>query len=189
MKLKGRKSILAAVLAVCFFIVPGSIFAGAYDGTKINADLNAFNKPDHITLTWTDNPATTMTITWRTDSSVKTCKVEYGSMGKDTDKLSLISPVQPTVFKTSAADSVSGKMHIFKTTLTGLKPGAHYIYRIGNDNKVVVFGNYAAGSSSTEEEMSREISVDILSIMASPADTMRSLIWFLSKDKFLQACR
>jgi acid phosphatase type 7 len=133
MKLKGRKSILAAVLAVCFFIVPGSIFAGAYDGTKINADLNAFNKPDHITLTWTDNPATTMTITWRTDSSVKTCKVEYGSMGKDTDKLSLISPVQPTVFKTSAADSVSGKMHIFITTLTGLKPGAHYIYRIGND--------------------------------------------------------
>jgi hypothetical protein len=133
MKLKGRKPIRVAVLALCLFVIPGSIFAGAYDGTEINADLNAFNKPDHITLTWTDNPATTMTITWRTDSSVKTCKVEYRSPGKDTDKRSVISPVQPTVFKTSAAESVSGKMHIFRTTLTGLKPGAHYVYKIGND--------------------------------------------------------
>ena len=165
----------------------GNIFAGAYDGTKINADLNALSKPDHITLTWSDDPATTMTITWRTNSSVKSCKVEYMSLENDSKRMSVISPVQPTVFKTSAAESTSGKMHIFKTTLTGLKPGTQYIYKIGNDNKVVVFGNYAAGSSSTEEEMSREISVDILSI-ASPADTMRGLIWFVSKDKLLQAC-
>jgi acid phosphatase type 7 len=133
MKLKGRNSILAVVLAVCVFVVPGSIFAGAYGGTDSNADLNASNKADHITLTWTDNPATTMTITWRTDASVKTCRVEYGSLEKDTDTMSVISSVQPTVFKTSAAERVSGKMHIFTTTLTGLKPGAHHIYRIGND--------------------------------------------------------
>jgi acid phosphatase type 7 len=122
-----------AVIFVCLFLLPGSIFAGAYDGTQINADLNALSKPDHITLTWSADPATTMTITWRTDSSVKSCKVEYISLESDSDKMSVISSVQPRVFKTSAADITSGKMNIFTTTLTGLKPGAKYIYKIGND--------------------------------------------------------
>jgi acid phosphatase type 7 len=33
--------------------------------------------PDHITLTWSDDPMTTQTITWRTEPVVNSCVVQY----------------------------------------------------------------------------------------------------------------
>jgi len=62
MRLKGLGLFLTAVISACLLVIPGDISASAYDGTHINADLNASRKPDHITLTWLEDPATTMTI-------------------------------------------------------------------------------------------------------------------------------
>ena len=133
MKRKGLCSLTAAGILVLLLIVPAYIQARAYDETSINADLNATGRPDHITLTWSADPATTMTITWRTNSSVKSCTLAYTSLENGPDTMSVVPSLHPAVFKTSAADSVRGKMHIFTTTLTGLKPGGRYIYKIGND--------------------------------------------------------
>lgn len=49
----------------------------SYNSTAINADLNSTEKPDHITLSWTDDPKTTQTITWRTISSNTSSKLQY----------------------------------------------------------------------------------------------------------------
>jgi acid phosphatase type 7 len=133
MRKSGFKSILIAAFTIHFLVFSTRTFASTYDGTQINADLNASSKPDHITLTWSEDPSTTMTITWRTETTVKICTIEYMSLENDNDKISVISSLHPTVFTTSEADTTQGKMNIFSTTLTGLKPGARYIYRIGND--------------------------------------------------------
>ena len=135
MKRKGLCPFVAAGILALLLVIPANIHAGAYDGTAINADLNATGRPDHITLTWSADPATTMTITWRTSSSVKSCTLAYTSLENGSDTMSVVPSLHPAVFKTSAADSVRGEMHLFTTTLTGLKPGEKYIYKIGNDKK------------------------------------------------------
>ena len=155
MRLKGLGLFLTAVISACLLVIPGDISASAYDGTHINADLNASRKPDHITLTWLEDPATTMTITWRTDASVKSCSVEYVSLESDSDKMSMISTLHPTVFSTSSTDTISGKMHIFSTTLTGLKPGAKYIYKIGNDKNEWTNFHVFATESNDEKSSNR----------------------------------
>ena len=43
----------------------------------LGTDNGATKSPDHITLTWTGNSATTMTVTWRTDPTVESGFVQY----------------------------------------------------------------------------------------------------------------
>jgi acid phosphatase type 7 len=123
--------IFTGSIAANLLFVSGLLFASPYDETRINGDLNASNKLDHITLTWSDDPATTMTLTWRTDSSVKACQVEYTSFQDDPGKKSGVPDIRPRSFHTTATDNVSGTMHLFTTTLTGLAPGTKYTYKIG----------------------------------------------------------
>ena len=151
MKRKGLCSLTAAGILVLLLIVPAYIQARAYDETSINADLNATGRPDHITLTWSADPATTMTITWRTNSSVKSCTVEYTSLDNGSETMSVVSSLHPMVFTTSATDSVRGEMHIFTATLTGLKPGTKYTYKIGNDRNEWTDSHAFTTESDTEK--------------------------------------
>jgi hypothetical protein len=89
----------------------------------------ATSTPDHIVLTWTGDPATTMTITWRTDPAIASCYVEY-------DKGSIISK-KALQAKANAHDFMSdlGASRIFSANLTNLSPDRKYTYRIGYDNQ------------------------------------------------------
>lgn len=89
----------------------------------------ASSTPDHIVLTWTGDPATTMTITWKTDPAVASCRVEY-------DKGSIISKKAQQA-SANAQEFVSdlGAFRIFSVTLTALSPDRKYTYRIDCDNK------------------------------------------------------
>jgi acid phosphatase type 7 len=85
--------------------------------------------PDHITLTWTGNPATTMTVTWRTDATVPSGFVQYG---KGTD---LGVEVGQAEAQSQEFTSDLGTTHIFSTTLTGLIPNTQYAYRVGDGTR------------------------------------------------------
>lgn len=111
---------------------------------------------EHITLTWAADPQTTQTITWKTGSADGAGQVQYGEE----------SAIQP--FPRTAKTAVSvveelatnwGVMNVHSVTLTGLKPGTSYLYRVqdgaewsethrfttapirGNDFKFLVFGD------------------------------------------------
>jgi acid phosphatase type 7 len=155
MRIQGLYLIRVAVLLANLLVFQGNTYADVYDGTQINADLNATSKPDHITLTWSEDPSTTMTITWRTDSSVKSCNVEYRSLVSDSDNMSIASSLQPNAFKTSTLDIANGKMNIFTTTITGLKPGEKYIYKIGNDKNEWTNVHFFTTESSDEKSFNR----------------------------------
>lgn len=110
----------ALALGVCIFISPTSIFADS-------KTAGATNLPDHITLTWTQDPTTTQTITWRTDTTVNSGQVQYG---KD-PSLKDAKTIDATVQKFS---SDLGDMNIHSATLTDLEPGTKYYYRVGYGN-------------------------------------------------------
>lgn len=90
------------------------------------ATVTAAATPDYITLTWSGNPATTQTISWRTDTTVTTGTVQYA-----------LSPASPVGGSQAAAamqvlETELGKQNIFTATLTGLTAGTTYSYRVGS---------------------------------------------------------
>jgi len=82
--------------------------------------------PSHITLTWTGDTRTTQTITWKTESSTQDGQVEYWEI------IPNISEKHHTLTaQVERIDSNWGEFNIHTATLTGLKPGIRYTYRVG----------------------------------------------------------
>ncbi|OIQ57025.1 3',5'-cyclic adenosine monophosphate phosphodiesterase CpdA [Moorella thermoacetica] len=117
--------LVAMVMAVAMLAAPVASFAAVTP----KYDPGASAQPDHITLTWTQDPLTTQTITWRTDTTVARGLVQYA---KAADKASFPGKaftVEATVQKFT---SDQGDMNIHSATLNGLDPGTSYIYRVGD---------------------------------------------------------
>ena len=88
----------------------------------------AAGSPDHVTLTWTADPKTTQTITWRTGSTTVGGQVEYA----EANNVGLFPGSARTVTAgITALQTNLGDMAIHSATLIGLKPGTKYIYRVG----------------------------------------------------------
>jgi predicted phosphodiesterase len=77
---------------------------------------------DQIHLSWTQETATTMTITWHTTSSTNPTRVQFGTT---TNYGSIAGG-------TTYASSGTGYLH--QVTLTGLQPETRYIYRVSGDD-------------------------------------------------------
>ena len=82
--------------------------------------------PDHIALTWTGDPATTTTLTWRTDSTITSGVVEY-QKGNTLSKKARQAKAVSRDFVTDL-----GATRLFTCTLTDLSPNADYSYRVGD---------------------------------------------------------
>lgn len=88
--------------------------------------------PDRIILTWADNPATTQSVTWRTDTHVATAWAEI------TEEMSEpgLEPPQARRFQ-ATKDSLIGKeyaeAYYHRVTFRDLKPNTLYAYRVGSD--------------------------------------------------------
>jgi len=86
--------------------------------------------PEHITLTWQEDPRTTQTITWRAGTGNEAGRVEYG----EGDALGRL-PGKP-MFARAEAERLAtnlGEVNIYSVTLRGLKQGTRYAYRVGTD--------------------------------------------------------
>jgi acid phosphatase type 7 len=90
----------------------------------------ASSAPDHITLTWTGDPATTESITWRTDLTTALGRVEYVEMGAEK---SFPRNAKVVLAQVKALATNLGVRSIHSAMLTGLKPGTRYLYRVGDE--------------------------------------------------------
>ncbi len=113
--LRSILKILAVVFAIAVF--PAGELSAAMAGCR------------EITLTWSDDPKTTQTISWKDNTSVSEAKIIYkpaGSSGAAKEKI-VHSEKLPKVSGGDPADS-----NIFSVTLKGLKPGTKYIYSLAS---------------------------------------------------------
>ena len=108
-----------------------------------NRDSGATATPDHVALTWTGSPATTITITWRTDASVTSGFVEY-QKGKKLDEKSKRTKAEPRDFVTDL-----GKAKLFTATLAGLLPNTQYSYRVGDGEHWSDLSTFTAAPQKT----------------------------------------
>ena len=86
----------------------------------------ATNIPDHVTLTWAADPATTMTVTWRTAMTVTSGVVQFQVGGRLSKEARQVK-ADVNIF---AADI--GESKLWSATLVNLKPRQKYSYRVGD---------------------------------------------------------
>lgn len=84
--------------------------------------------PERIVLTWSDNPATTQSVTWRTDTSVKKAVAEIAVANSNGRAL------DPERFdaETTYFESDLNAAHYHSMTFTDLQPDTLYAYRVGD---------------------------------------------------------
>lgn len=92
--------------------------------------------PDRILLSWSSDPATTMDVNWRTDTSTAAPKVQYaiakslrGRIRSGEVPHAKVVDGNKTIFKSNL-----GVSHRHEAKLTGLKPNLMYAYRVGDGN-------------------------------------------------------
>jgi len=99
-----------------------------YDSTSIDSSLNATASPDHIVLTWTESPATTLTVTWRSSQEIEDGWVDYRQAGAGRSAAVKVR-AQAREFSAVATDR-QGRFTLYSATLRNLRPDTGYAYRV-----------------------------------------------------------
>jgi 3',5'-cyclic AMP phosphodiesterase CpdA len=84
--------------------------------------------PDRVVLTWSDDPTTTQSVSWRTDVSVKRGVAEL-ALARDSGRA---MEGDTYAARTEAFVSNLGEAHQHRVTFTGLAPDTLYAYRVGD---------------------------------------------------------
>lgn len=88
-------------------------------------------KPDRILLSWEKTPSTSITVTWRTDTSVQNPRMNfavadyYPRFDKRDKSYSATSELVKTQYSTAL---------YHKVTIENLEPNTWYVYAVGDDN-------------------------------------------------------
>ncbi|MBC8491848.1 MAG: metallophosphoesterase family protein [Candidatus Marinimicrobia bacterium] len=126
-----NKSIQHFALIFLFTVGTGNFTSAAPDRTTAAHDPMPTKIPDHIILTWSDDPATTQSVTWRTDTSI----VEsYGEIARADASPNFIHYTNIIDAKTEnfLLDDYCANYH--SITFTNLHPNTLYLYRVGSED-------------------------------------------------------
>lgn len=117
-----KKNSLKIAFAALLFITFQSSLAQSFKTTSI---------PDRIILTWSEDPTTTQSVTWRTDSTVIQ---SYGQILAESSSPKLEKPESSEFIATTSV--LKGKEYesanYHSVTFRGLHPDKVYTYRVGD---------------------------------------------------------
>jgi acid phosphatase type 7 len=104
--------------------------------------------PDHVTLTWADDPHTTQTITWRTDIKETNGEVQYTNIENSVNFVTKSIVVKEDSSGKFTTDV--GTWNIHTLTLKGLVAGKTYCYRVGYGNNWSAISTFTTESNETK---------------------------------------
>ncbi len=123
-KMKTRGYLLLIVLL-------GQSFQSLLAGDLTEAAYNPYPTqfPDHIILSWKDDPTSTQSVTWRTDTSIHEAFAEIAPADASPYFIYTANRIEAeTEYLT--LDQYNANYH--SVTFTGLQPGSLYVYRVGS---------------------------------------------------------
>jgi len=103
----------------------------AADWTKAAQDPFPSKIPDHVILTWNTNPASSQSVTWRTDTSINESWAEI-TEADDSPDFTSKAKRSNALTQSLSIDEYSANYH--SATFGELKPNTLYVYRVGSDN-------------------------------------------------------
>ena len=119
----------------------GQLLLTTYRGRAREAHLvNAFrstpypssDKPDHVMLTWSEDPRTTQTVQWRTNTDVENGVVRYRARGTSPDaSVEVLAERELIEDRLLMNDRYT---HRHTAVLRGLNPSTTYVYTVGSQD-------------------------------------------------------
>jgi hypothetical protein len=103
--------------------------------------------PDRIVLTWTSNPATTQSVTWRTDTTVQRAIAEI-AVAEDGPKF--VKKAKSVVAETTPLKSDLGEALYHTAIFEGLSPKTKYVYRVGDGTNYSEWLHFKTASHDAE---------------------------------------
>ena len=103
-------------------------------------------KPDRIVLNITVDPATSMAVTWRTDTTIAESVAQI-TLNLPTVFLADSAVTIPGSWQDVDGDGVTGRFH--SVIFTGLKPGTSYAYRVGSGSDASEWFTFRTAEAGT----------------------------------------
>lgn len=86
--------------------------------------------PDRIVLSWSGDPATTQSVTWRTDTTVQVALAEIALADASPD---FVNESKPAEARTERLITNDNEAHFHSVTFRHLAPNTLYAYRVGSE--------------------------------------------------------
>ncbi len=86
-------------------------------------------RPDRIVTTWTAEPATSFSVTWRTSADIAK---GFGEIVEAADGPDFEKAARRVEAAVEAYSTNQGPAHAYSVTFSGLKPATEYLYRVGD---------------------------------------------------------
>lgn len=131
------------LLTFALATIPASSLAAPAPATASGAT----EEPDHITLTWSQDPLTSQTITWRTAPSVVQGMVQFAP---SSDKINFANSAKTVNASVRKLTTDLGEMNLHTVILQGLKPGTTYVYRVGDGSRWSDLHTFTTEASNTQ---------------------------------------
>ena len=122
--------------------------SGTRDSPDAPEDIwNPTAVPDRIVLSWDGDPATTMAVTWRTDTSVQQAVAEYAS-AEDGPKF--VNKARRIEAVTESLDTNLAPSLRHSVVLGELQPATRYVYRVGDGTNWSEWAKFETASNLPE---------------------------------------
>jgi len=142
-----NKSIQYFTLIFLFSVGVGNFVSAAPDRTTAAHDPFPTTIPDHIILTWSDDPTTTQSVTWRTDTSI----VEsYGEIARADASPNFIFYTEKIKASAEPLLTKEYSAHYHSVTFSDLQPNTLYIYRVGSEDNWSEWFQFRTASRESE---------------------------------------
>lgn len=126
----GGVTVLALLVVLLAEPVKDLIKYAYAANTPRTTQYPASSQPDQICLTWSDDPATSQTVQWRTAAAIMSGSVQYRLKGTEETKLLAAAADQTTVDDPLITNDPIN--HRFTAVLHDLTPATAYEYRVGD---------------------------------------------------------
>jgi len=138
---------LRALFALMLLTLAAQAFAQAPAVSPSADTYKPTASPDRIVLTWSDDPATTQSVSWRTDTSVDKAVAQIAVA---TPGPSVESQARTVIATTSALATKLWSANYHTVRFANLTPGTVYAYRVGDSTRWSEWFQFRTADSKPE---------------------------------------